>query len=70
MPASALDPEQVVSSEDGRISPAGLLSIKELPTEDPDAILDSPLDDNYKLSRSALIEPDQVSITELSPADP
>ena len=32
--------------------------------------MDSPLDDNSELSRSASIGPDQVSITELSPADP
>ena len=42
----------------------------ELPTEDPDAILDLALFNHPELSRSALIGFDQVSHDELSPADP
>ena len=41
----------------------------ELLTGEPNSILDSPLDDNSEPSRFASIGPNQVCITELSPAD-
>ena len=50
IPTPTLDPERVTSSEDGSVSPAGLLPLMELPTEDPDAILDLPLENHSKLS--------------------
>ena len=42
----------------------------EISTEDPDAILDLHMDNHSELPRSALIGSDQVSHTEISPADP
>ena len=37
-PASALEPGQIVLSDEGRIDPAGLSPIMELSNGDPDAI--------------------------------
>ena len=37
MPTPALDPGWTTSSEDGRVNPAGLSPVTELPTGDPDA---------------------------------
>ena len=53
-PTLALHPGQVSLSEDGSVSPAGLLPLVELPTEDPDAILDLALGNHPELPRSAL----------------
>ena len=69
-PTLALHPGQVSLSEDGSVSPAGLLPLAELPIKDPDAILNLALGNHSELSRSVLIESDQVSHAELSPADP
>ena len=70
IPTPALDPGRVSLSEDESMSPARPLPLVELPTEDPDPILDLALGNHPELSRSALIGSDQAPHAELSPADP
>ena len=52
------------------MSLAGLLPLVELPTENPDAILDLALGNHPELPRSALSGSIRCPMAELSPADP
>ena len=70
IPTSALDLGQVSLSEDGSVSPAGLLPLVELPAENTDAILYLALGNHSELSRPALSGSDQVSHAEFNPTDP
>ena len=70
IPTPTLDPGRVSLSENGSVSLVGPLPFVKLPTEYLDAILDLALGNHPKLSRFVLIESDQVSYTELSPANP
>ena len=54
IPTSALDPGQVSPSAGRGESPAGLLPLVELPTEDSDAILDLALGNHPELPKSTL----------------